>query len=301
MGWAAGIALLAWGAASGDVAGAQGATVAFQGSYRAFNAWDGWRGEGADLCTQAQPLQGSEPAAAGRYPVFVYLHGMLADWGGNAEGRLIAQAAAAHGFVAVAASYDSWIVNGGAVVDGNARCVFGGGAGSALTQVCARPKADCSQGVAVAGFSAGGAVAGRAANVSSSVRAAWLLGVAGPANEMSVAAPSGTRALPDGRLRIVVGRRDLPDGGDLSAINRLTGQSCTWGWCLRPDGSGYYVVQDWQVADGAADHCWWMGVNRVVPSDSCTATPDFDPGFRPPSRWPWSLDANLDWLRAQVG
>lgn len=281
--------------AAGADAQAPPTTVAFADAYRGFNAWDGWRGAGAARCNVAMPLQGSEPAAPGRYPVLVYLHGTLADWGGNVEGRLIADAAAEAGFVAIAASYDSVTVTGPAEVEANARCVFGGGAQSAVSRACAQAKADCARGVVVVGFSAGGAIAGRAANVSARVRAAWLLGVDGPAAPRALARPAGTRALPDRRLRIAVGRLDLA-AGDAAALNRITGQACRSPTCLRADGSGYVVVQDFEVVDGVADHCFWMSVNPVVPSNSCTWTPELDPGFRDPSRL-WSLPAGLAWLR----
>jgi len=293
------------------VAAAQASsTVQFQSAYRAYNLWDDWKSWLPDSCTYSQQIYGSEPAAPGRYPVMLYMHGTLADSGANVEGQGIVESAAAHGFLAAAFTYDSWVVSTPVAVDGNAKCMFSPGSnGNALAQVCARPKADCSRGVVVAGFSAGGAIAVRARNFAPQVRAAWVMGVNGPVIEEALAAPAGTRALPNERLRINVGRSDVEvrdpttgqvSGIDLTALNKLTGLSCSTSPCLRSDGSGYFVVEHSEVADGVADHCYWLSVSPEIPSNSCTYTPTFDPGFRPPSTTPWSLITNLDWLQTEL-
>jgi hypothetical protein len=308
----AGIAVVAATLVTGaGVAAAQTSpTVQFQSTYRAYNLWDDWKWWQPDKCTETKVLAGSEPAAPGRYPVLLYTHGMLADWGGNAEGKGVAELAAAEGFVAAAPEYDSWLGLNEAAVERNAKCIFGDGAsGNALDQVCARPKADCSKGVVVAGFSLGGAIASRAANFAP-VRAAWLMGVSGPAITPALAAPAGTRALANERLRITVGRSDVEvrspttwqvTGLDVAALDAMTGMSCSATRCLREDGSGYYVVDHSEVADGVADHCYWQSVTLQAPANSCSWTPRFEPGFRPPATGPWSLAANLGWLRSRLG
>jgi hypothetical protein len=287
------LALLTTGV--GTAAGQASSTVQFQSSYRAYGYWDDWKWWLSDKCTLTQPIYGSEPSAAGRYPVLLYLHGVLADWGENVEGRRVAELAASQGFVTAAFTYDSWVVNSISSIDGNARCMFSpDSSGNALANVCARPKADCSRGVVVAGFSAGGAIAARARNFAPQVRAAWLLGVNGPAIPEALAAPAGSRALPNYRIRIFVGRSDVVD---LTALNKLTGLNCWTSPCGGPGGSGYYVVEHSELADRVADHCWWQSVSPVVPTNSCTWSPTFDPGFPPPSGAPWSLTTNLNWLR----
>lgn len=278
------------------VAAAQTSTAQFQTPYRAYNLWE-W---GADKCTYTHQIYGSEPAAPGKYPVLLYTHGTLADWGGNSEGKRIVELAAAQGFVAAALTYDSWVASTPTAIDGNAGCMFSSGSsGNALAQVCARPKAHCSKGVVVAGFSAGGAIAARAANFAAQVRAAWVMGVNGPVIAQALAAPAGSRALPNDRLRMNLGQLEV--GIDLTALNELTGSSCSTSPCLRPDGSGYQVVEHAEVADRVADHCYWQSVNPYVPSNSCTwnETP-FDPGFAPPSTRPWSLLTSLAWLRSKL-
>jgi hypothetical protein len=284
--------------------------VQFQTTYRGYNPWDEWNASRLDKCTDTQPIYGSEPAAAGTYPVLLYMHGTFADWVGNQEGQRFVALAAAQGFVAAAPTYDSWLTFSPNGVDRHAQCAFSPGeAGNAVAQVCGRPKADCSKGILVAGFSQGGAIAARAANFAPTVRAAWPLGVNGPVVPAALAVPAGTRVLPDDRIRINVGEADVDTtdattgkvtGMQLSGLNALSGSNCATASCLRPDGSGYYVVQNSEVADGVADHCFWESVNSQNPANSCVVTPTFDPGFPPPSTKPWSLSANLDWLRAQL-
>lgn len=291
-------ALLACLVTGARAAEAQTATVGFQSTYPAYYVW-GW----PDKCVRTETIYGSEPAADGHYPVFVYVHGTLADWGGNAEGQRVAQMAAGEGFVAAAVTYNSLLTGSAAGTDGNAKCMFSPGSpSSAINQICARPKADCSNGFVLAGFSQGGVIAARAKNFNPQVQAVWAMGVNGPTTAPALRAPAGTRALPNDRLRIDVGQRDV--GSDFSNLNALTGQSCSTASCLNADGSGYYVVQNSEVADGVADHCYWMRVNTFAPTNSCTWNPlllTFDPGFRPPSTVPWSLLTSLDWLRAKLG
>jgi hypothetical protein len=295
--------------AGGNVHAQTYATEQFQSTYQGYNQYDSWKWWLPDKCTRTQTVYGSEPAAAGRYPVVVYLHGTLADWWDNSEGRRVAELAAAQGFVTAALTHSNSRPTQ-ASIDGHAFCMFAGGAPSnGLTQICARPKADCSRGVLVAGFSVGGAIAGRAKNFAPEVRAAWAMGVNGPVIAASLALPAGSRALPNENLRIAIGRSDVevkdPNTGqvsvNLTALNQLTGQSCSTSPCLRADGSGYYVVQHSEVADGVADHCYWQRVNNFAPTNSCTANPMFDPGFRPPSTRPWSLSTSLEWLRGKLG
>jgi poly(3-hydroxybutyrate) depolymerase len=162
-------------------------TEQFQGAYQGYNQSDSWKWWLPDKCTRTQAVYGSEPAAPGRYPVVVYLHGTLADWWGNSEGQRVAELAATQGFVTAAFTHSNTRPTQ-ASIDGHAFCMFDARApGNALAQVCARPKADCSRGVLVAGFSVGGAIAGRAKNFAPEVRAAWMMGVNGPIIAASLA------------------------------------------------------------------------------------------------------------------
>jgi poly(3-hydroxybutyrate) depolymerase len=293
------------------VVSAQADTVQSQLSYQAYNLFLGWKPPSVNKCTKPEPIFISQPAVPGTYPVLVYLHGTLADWGGNKEGQTIAQLAAKQGFLGAAFTYSD-ITPTQQSIDSQANCMFNvNSPGNAIAQVCALPQADCSHGFLVSGFSAGGAIALRAKNFNDAVDAAWVMGVDGPAVAAALAAPAGTRALPNDLLRMDIGQTDLnvTDTNtkqttiDFSKLAAMTGQSCVTFNCLNADGSGYYVVQNSEVADGVADHCYWMRINKWVPTNSCTwnVTPtSLDPGFAPPSITAWSFTSSLDWLSAKL-
>lgn len=102
-----------------------------------------------------------------------------------------------------------------------------------------------------------------------------------------LAPPRGSRVLPDAALRMTVGRRDIVN---YDTVNAITGRSCSTPNCLGADGSGWYAVQDAEVADGAADHCF-----HFISGGCYGRQAPFDPGWRPGSRLPWALDPALEW------
>ena len=123
------------------------------------------------------------------------------------------------------------------------------------------------------------------------------MGTNGPNIPEARATPSGTRALPNNKLRINVGlngirghlgRRSLAERSEC-----LPGQSCTAFNCLRADGSGYYVVSNSEVSSGLATHCYQF----VNPA--CSLTPTFNSQFIG-GTLPWSLTPNLSWAAAQI-
>ena len=276
-------------------------TQTFQLSYAGLNSgtyWEWWL-TGAQKCTENQPIYGAQPAAPGKYPVVVYLHGTYADWSGDNDGKLFVQQAAAQGFLAVAVQYDSaWTLNV-AGDTGHAFCIFDQThAGNPLTQVCALAAADCTHGISVVGFSQGAVIAMGARNFNPNITAAWAMGTGGSQNDIQQleAPPLGNRALPNNKLLITVGQDDtsnLPSGPP-SGLPALTGDNCGAAFnCVQPDGSGYYVVSNAEVSDGDADHCFFE-------VGGCFAVTTFDPGFAPPATTPWSIITNLNWLRAQL-
>jgi hypothetical protein len=272
------------------VAPATAAAGAFTASYHGLNIWWNW----PDSCNLPLALSGAEPDAPGTYPVLVYLHGTYDDMGSLATGKAVIAEAAARGFVAVAPKYDSWATLSVDGVDKHARCMFREDTPtSVLGAVCARAKADCSKGVVAAGHSQGGAIAGRGANWSRRVRAAWLLGVSGPNVPEARSAPSGTRALPNARIRIVNGQADLFSAAAFADLNAISGRSCAAGPnCLAADGSGWYLAQDADVTDGHADHCY-------MTTNGCAMSPAVDPRWRG-GTGPWAVSAALTWLRRFV-
>jgi dienelactone hydrolase len=277
----------------------------FKSSYSGLNPWVEWETwlTQAQKCTESQPIYGAQPSAAGKYPVVVYLHGTLSDWGGNPDGQKFAQLAAGQGFVAAAITYDSSMTLNTPDDQDHAYCMFNQShSGNPLNTICAMAKADCSKGILVTGFSQGGDIAVMSKNYNSNVQAVWGIGTSENTAPF-VAPPAGIRALPNNKLRINIGQNDsfiYPNGFNPTNQIAMTGDNCGTSFqCLQADGSGYYIVQNSEVADGNADHCYWMSVNTST--DSCTLTiTNFDPGFQPPATTSWSMITTLNWLRSQL-
>jgi hypothetical protein len=150
-------------------------------------------------------------------------------------------------------------------------------------------------------------IATLAANYDPRVRAAYLLsyiedrvGPEGTARwQLATTWPTGSRVLPDSAIRIVDGVSEVPpDRRD--ELNDITGRQCavTAFSCLSANGSGWYVVQNSEVANGKADHCYFMGADGYT---SCSPTPPFDPTWAASTTAPWALGPNLDWLWTRTG
>jgi dienelactone hydrolase len=261
--------------------------------------------------TKVSGLNGREPAPGSGYPVLIYVHGLGGIHDGP-EANQVVEHAARRGFVAGAIQFDSGRLYNPYGVENLTRYAYRPQPGSAVTTLCSRPKADCSKGIVAMGFSMGGASVIRAKDHNPLVRAGLGLGTSGVFSDAQVAPPAGTRDFADNRLRIVVGQDDSEivsdrDGDGVATsgwrdLDRLTGQSCYLAerHCLRPDGSGYYVVTHGEVADGDADHCWFHGAKRPG-RGRCYNDPPFDPNWLDPADAEWSLGVSLNWLKRQTG
>ena len=153
-----------------------------------------------------------------------------------------------------------------------------------------------------------------AKNNSPLVKALWTLGVTSyiytgktiPTD--ALAPPRGTRALPNDKLIMNTGVATVLSSkkmasDELPSLKAMTGVDCSTGYnCIQANGSGYYIVQNSEVKDKVADHCYWLMVNKTsLGMLSCTTSPkELDPGFQPPATTQWSMIRNLDWLRAQL-
>jgi hypothetical protein len=293
------VLVLCAAAAAASASSAQSvATRGFTGSYVPFNPW-------LNQCLGTGGVIGREPEAPSRYPVFVYLTGTGGVYDGT-EPTIFLNEMARRGFVAASVEYDTLVGVGPQALDAKSGCIFDGGrATSAVAGLCARARADCTRGILVAGFSQGAYIAARSQNHERQVRGVYALGLNDlvvPPDHFAVTSPppTGIRSLPSSRLRIVNGSgwsdEQADQEGMREQLNALTGSSCglTANRCLSASGSGWYIVQDAEVTDGEADHCYFHG------SGECSFAPTFEPAWRPPASAPWSLRSNLDWLAAQL-
>ncbi|QSQ26988.1 hypothetical protein JY651_19630 [Pyxidicoccus parkwayensis] len=246
------------------------------------------------ICGTTYNLRGQEPAASGKYPVFIYTVGTTEPYAHESALAAVSEMAA-RGYVAATVEYDNATFGSCSTLESRAKCIYDGSrASSAVGRLCSRAKADCSKGIVVAGFSQGSIMAVLANNYDSRVRAAYGLGcgVQYSIYDLSSCVANGNRTLPSNRLRIINGEQDVFVGPTESAVRsqstQMTGYSCPLGTsCLQSNGSGWYIIDDLQVADLQADHCYMR-------YGSCV-------GLALDSTWrsgtaPWSLRTNLNWL-----
>jgi hypothetical protein len=257
------------------------------------------QGSNASTCNMTFNISGQEPTATGTYPVFVYMVGTSESFT-NGSAMAAVSGMANRGYVAATVQYANGQFGNCTQISGKARCVFNpSSAASAITRLCSRAKADCSKGIVVGGFSQGSIMADLARNFDTRVQAAWGMGdgvnYAGLFNLTSCVG-NGNRALPSDRLRVVDGAEDDFLGRNASSVRgqlqTLTGFSCGTSAfsCLPANGSGWYIVQDAQVQDGRADHCYMRASGGCFGSAN-----NLDTGWGSGGD-AWELGANLDWL-----
>lgn len=291
-----------------EVAGEEGGEIA--GSSQAltstgFTMADAYYGDSWGSCRSSakKDIVGSEPAEPGAYPVFIYLTGTTMNYQG-AEAQLITAEMAKRGFVAATLEYANGSYPSCSTMRTRASCIFNpASANSAVSKLCARAKADCSQGIVVAGFSQGANLAALAKNYDGRVRGAYLLGHGNKASIIDVSScanNSATTLLPS-ESRSINGDSDQYFGGSLSGtrtqLQAVSGVSCpTASSCLQTNGSGWYILGGSQVADGKADHCYFF----KGASSNCSSNAGLDPSWVSGSA-PWALQPNLTWLASRVG
>lgn len=251
----------------------------------------------------ARAIIGYEPADKAQHPLFVYLTGTRMSHKGPEAERLTEQMAK-RGFVAASIEYDNRAYAYCSGMEAKARCLFGPEkSASAVAALCARKNVDCGRGVLLAGFSQGANLALLAKHIEPRVKGAYLLGLGHKAaNFMDLTAcmqleKSGYKA---DEVRAVNGEHDgffgaTPEGV-AKQLKHVFGATCASAdRCLHPDGSGFYVIADKQLADHSADHCYFL--NRA--DGFCAKYEGLDPGWEK-GHEPWSMNANLDWLAARL-
>jgi len=168
---------------------------------------------------------------------------------------------------------------------------------SAAGVLCSQANANCKKGIVTAGISQGGFLAVLAKNYAPRVKATYALSMSDYAQNIgeSFAAciDKNVTAIPANRLTVINGVADAIFGGQ-QPLENVSGYICPSGtqqcWSRDSSGAGWYIVQNSQVKDGSADHCYFM-VDAV---SNCVGVGD--PSWLPPATYNWSLKTNLDWL-----
>ena len=268
------------------------------------------QGANASTCNTSFTITGQEPSDVGTNPVFLYMVGTN-ETATNASATAAVQQMAAKGFVAATIAYDSASFNSCGPLQGKAKCIFDPNQPTSAVQVlCSRAKADCSKGIVVAGFSQGSVLATQAKNTDPRVRAAWGIGegVQYSVFNLSSCQANGSRALSSNNLLVTNGQQDQFVGGGLgltagsitnvrSQSQTLTVLNCgsTATSCLQSNGSGWIIVLNNQVSDGAADHCFMRSTGNLCSGSQNSLDTRWQNGTEN-----WELGAGLNFLNSFV-
>jgi hypothetical protein len=248
----------------------------------------------------AQPLLYQQPDPAvfgpGPYPVFVWMPGTYEAFL-DPLSLLFVNEMAKRGFLAASVQYSNTeLYQTCPAYTARAKGVFDSSRStSAVSTLCSLRGAACSKGLVTSGISQGGILAVLARNYAPEVQAVYVLS-AGDFNHdeiggnLSACMAKSKTAIPANRLTIVNGKAD-PAFGSQSSTQGASGIVCPSGstqcWSTDASGAGWYLVQNSEVTDGSADHCY-------IDVGGCND--HFDPKWLPPSASAWALKPNLDWL-----
>lgn len=250
-------------------------------------------------------ISGKEPSASGKYPVYVHIGGTGETYNG-AWAQAAIDAAVARGFVAATVEYDNASFGTCNTISGRAKGIFNAAStASAIAKLCARGKADCSKGVVTGGLSQGSIISVLAKNYDSRVRASMGQGTGSTytvAYNLESCMADGKHTQSGDRIRIINGERDMFVGGTeataRSQAELVTGLKCTGKQsCFRANGSGWYVVKDYEVADLNADHCFMGNLGTI--GIQCSGVLAVDPYYRSGSNQ-WGVIATMNWLKTFV-
>ena len=240
-----------------------------------------------------------EPAQWGNgpYPVYMWTPGAFERYTGNLAMLFIAEMST-RGFVAATIQYDNaqfakdcedWTLRASSIYDATRST-------SAVSVVCALEAAACSTGLVTMGMSQGAGIAILAKNYAPNVQAVLGFSVSDiqrlglTAVNFGACIDKPATAIPVNRLMIVNGRQDSIFGGQ-APLMRVSGLSCPEGtsqcWSPGLNGAGWYIVQDGQVVDALADHCYML-------NGGCSSRTFDDNWYL--GTYNWSFKPNLDWL-----
>jgi dienelactone hydrolase len=233
----------------------------------------------------------------GPYPVFLWAPGTY-EYYSDPQSLIIVQSMAAQGFLAASVQYDSSEpIQDCTAYTERAQSVFNATVStSAVSVLCLVKGAACSKGIVTGGISQGGMLAVLSKNYAPQVAATFAMSVSdynmqGIGVDLSACMDKQHTAIPADRLTIVNGVADQYFGGQ-QPLENVSGYTCPTGtqqcWSPTGSGAGWYIVQNSQVTDGSADHCYQL-------VGGCAGR-SFDPNWYLPSTYNWSLLPNIDWL-----
>jgi hypothetical protein len=238
----------------------------------------------------------------GPYPVFIWIGGTFEQYDDPMAATLIGLMNL-RGFVGASLEYDNnEVIQTCVQYLPRAQGMFDATrATSAMGKLCSLSAASCNPadggGIVVMGASQGGFMGVLAKNYDARVQAVYALSIGdstpSPPDYFPFVDKQNT-AIPGDRLTVIDGISDQVFQPVQPQLQNITGFTCPDGTyqCWSPDGSGagWYIVQNWQVADGVADHCYFID----DPKGNCIGLGD--PTWLPPGAENWSLDPNLAWL-----
>lgn len=231
----------------------------------------------------------------GPFPLFVWVPATL-ESNRSIQSSSFVNQMAARGFVAAAVQYSNTNpVQNCSDYRARAQGIFESlRATSAVGVLCSLTGVSCSKGIAVAGLSQGAAISVLSKNYAPNVQAVYAMSISdfnlsGFGTDLPCLDAQNT-AIAKNRLMIVNGQND-PFFGGQSSLQNVSGFTCPQGstQCWSPDGSGggWYRVQNSQVSDGNADHCYQMNGDCSLGA--------FDMNWYL-SNLNWAFRPNLDWL-----
>ncbi len=259
-----------------------------------------YKGGTSSLCSSTYNIQGFEPSAAGKYPLYIHTVGTGESYNSELSTTQV-KAMAAKGFVAAVVEYSSGSFGSCSAISTKAKCIFNGAKStSAIATLCARAKADCSKGVVTGGLSQGSVVSVLSGNFDTRIKASYGQGTGNKYSiyDLTSCMNNGTHTQAADKIRIVNGEVDTfvgPTAANVRTANQaITGLSCGSSAlsCFRTNGSGWYIVKAAEVSDGQADHCYML-------VGGCTSPSGVDAGFKTGSA-AWQMEANQNWLKSFV-
>lgn len=232
----------------------------------------------------------------GPYPLAIWTGGSLSSYQGSLSTTMVAQMAN-RGFVSASVEYAN--TNGPETCTDYTQRALGifdaSRLSSAITVLCTVKGVACNGAIVTSGISQGAALAILAKNYAPTVAAVYAISISdfNQSGGISLASclDDQVTAISSDKLTVVNGESDTVFGGQTPLMN-LTGLECPTGtlhcWSPALTGAGWYIVQDSQVQDHVADHCYPL-------FGGCTDPVGFDMNWYLHD-YNWSLKSNLDWL-----